>query len=132
MLAPNVRVIEPKKRVENTMDILRVELPKRVCAYCRVSTDSEEQKTSYESQKIYYEEYIRNHPGWIFTKIYADEGISGTSMRKRDAFREMIKDALDGKLDMIICKSVSRFARNVVDILNVLEETDIETNTSNL
>mgnify|MGYP000015365979 CR=1 FL=1 len=126
MLAPNVRVIEPKKRVENTMDILKAELPKRVCAYCRVSTDSEEQKTSYESQKMYYEEYIRNHPGWIFTKIYADEGISGTSMRKRDSFREMIKDALEGKLDMIICKSVSRFARNVVDILNVLEELTLK------
>lgn len=126
MLAPNVKIIEPKKKVENTMDILRAELPKRVCAYCRVSTDSEEQKTSYESQKIYYEEYIRNHPGWIFTKIYADEGISGTSMRKRDAFREMIRDALDGKLDMIICKSVSRFARNVVDILNVLEELNLK------
>lgn len=108
------------------MDILRAELPKRVCAYCRVSTDSEEQKTSYESQKVYYEEYIRNHPGWIFTKIYADEGISGTSMRKRDAFREMVKDALDGKIDMIICKSVSRFARNVVDILNVIEQLTIK------
>ena len=73
------------------MDILKQELPKRVCAYCRVSTDSEEQKTSYNSQKTYYTDKIKNHPGWIFAGIYADEGITGTSMKKRDEFNKMIK-----------------------------------------
>lgn len=122
MLAPNVRIIEPTKKVDNTYNIIRQDLPKRVCAYCRVSTNSEEQKTSYEAQKAYYEDYIRNHKGWIYAGIYADEGITGTSMRKRDKFNLMIKDALEGKIDMILVKSVSRFARNVVDILTIIEK----------
>ncbi len=123
MLASNVKIIEPTKIDDNkSFDIIRRNDTKRVCAYCRVSTDSEEQKNSYNSQVTYYKEFIMNHPGWIFTKIYADEGITGTSMRKREHFREMIQDAMDGKIDMILCKSVSRFARNVVDILNVIEQ----------
>lgn len=121
-LAPNVKVIQPTKIVNNTYDIIKQDLPKRVCAYCRVSTDSEEQKTSYISQKTYYTDKIQNHPGWIFAGIYADEGISGTSMKKRDEFNKMIKDALDGKIDIILCKSIPRFARNVVDILNIIEQ----------
>ena len=127
MLAPNVRVIQPTKIIDDTsMDILKQELPKRVCAYCRVSTDSEEQKTSYNSQKTYYTDKIKNHPGWIFAGIYADEGITGTSMKKRDEFNKMIKDALDGKIDIILCKSIPRFARNVVDILNIIEQLTIK------
>lgn len=121
-LAPNVRVIQPTITQNNTMDILKQELPKRVCAYCRVSTDSEEQKTSYIAQKTYYTDKIQSHPKWIFAGIYADEGISGTSMKKRDEFNRMIKDALDGKIDIILCKSIPRFARNVVDILNIIEQ----------
>ena len=123
MLASNVTVIQPTIVEEKkTYDIIHETSAKRVCAYCRVSTDSAEQKNSYDSQCLYYTEYIKNHPGWIFTKIYADEGITGTSMRKRTHFREMIQDALDGKIDMILCKSISRFARNVVDILNIIEQ----------
>lgn len=126
MLAPNVKVIQPTKIETTTYDIIKQELPKRVCAYCRVSTDSEEQKTSYNSQKIYYTDKIQNHPGWIFAGIYADEGITGTSMRKRDEFNRMIKDALDGKIDIILCKSIPRFARNVVDILNIVEQLTLK------
>mgnify|MGYP002682211155 CR=1 FL=1 len=91
---------------------------KRVAAYARVSTDSEEQNTSYEAQVKYYTEYITNNPDWEFVKVYADEGISGTSTKKRVEFNKLIKDALDGKIDMIITKSVSRFARNTVDTIS--------------
>lgn len=123
MFASNVRIIAPTKQEENkSYDIIKSNLKKRVCAYCRVSTDSEEQKTSYKSQCAYYENFIKEHAGWEFAGVYADEGITGTSMRKRKHFREMISDALNGKIDMIICKSVPRFARNVVDILNVIEK----------
>lgn len=75
MLAPNVRVIEPTKKIVNGIDIMQMNTPKRVCAYCRVSTDSEEQQTSFESQKAFYTEYIQKHEGWIFAGIYADEGL---------------------------------------------------------
>lgn len=126
MLAPNVRVIEPTKKIVNGIDILKNSLPKRVCVYCRVSTDSEEQQTSFKSQKEFYTEYITKHEGWIFAGIYADEGLSGTSMRKRKEFNRMIADAMDGKIDIIIVKSVSRFARNVVDILNIVEQLTLK------
>lgn len=126
MLAPNVRVIEPTKKLVNGIDILKNNMPKRVCAYCRVSTDSEEQKTSFKSQKEFYTEYIQKHDGWIFAGIYADEGLSGTSMRKRKEFNRMIADAMDGKIDIIVVKSVSRFARNVVDILNIVEQLTLK------
>ena len=123
MLASNVRIIAPTKQEETkSYDVINKSEVKRVCAYCRVSTDSEEQINSYKSQVIYYEKFIKEHEGWIFAGIYADEGITGTSMRKRKRFREMIADALDGKIDMIICKSVPRFARCVVDILNIIEQ----------
>lgn len=95
---------------------------KRVCAYCRVSTDDAKQTSSYELQKNHYEEMILEHPGWELVGIYADEGISGTSMKHRDAFNRMMEDCKAGKIDLIITKSVSRFARNIVDcIANVRE-----------
>lgn len=95
---------------------------KRVCAYCRVSTDDAKQTSSYELQKNHYEEMILEHPGWELVGIYADEGISGTSMKHRDAFNRMMADCKAGKIDLIITKSVSRFARNIVDcIANVRE-----------
>lgn len=126
MLAPNVRVIQPTKKLVNGIDIFKNSLPKRVCAYCRVSTDSEEQQTSFKSQKLYYEDYIKKHEGWVFAGIYADEGLSGTSMRKRKEFNRMIDDAMNGKIDIILVKSVSRFARNVVDILNIVEQLTLK------
>ena len=90
---------------------------RKVAAYARVSTDSDEQFTSYEAQIDYYTQYIKRHAEWQFVKVYTDEGISGTNMKKRDGFNQMIQDALDGKIDLIVTKSVSRFARNTVDSL---------------
>lgn len=90
---------------------------RRTAAYARVSTDSDEQFTSYEAQVDYYTKMINNNPQWEFVKIYTDEGISGLNTKKRDGFNEMIKDALNGKIDLIVTKSVSRFARNTVDSL---------------
>lgn len=80
----------------------------------RVSTADIHQTTSYELQKKYYEDYVVRHPNWTLEKIYADEGISGTSMAHRTAFQQMIRDCKAGKIDLVITKSVSRFARNVV------------------
>lgn len=95
---------------------------KRVCAYCRVSTDDPAQTTSYELQKKHYEQQINDTPGWTFAGIYADEGISATSLKNRDEFNRMIEDCYAGKIDVIITKNVSRFARNVVDCLSVVRK----------
>lgn len=94
----------------------------RVAIYVRVSTDDVRQTTSYELQKKYYEEFVTRHPNWTLVKIYADEGISGTSLKKRDEFNRMIADCRAGKIDMIITKSVSRFARNVDQSRNAISE----------
>lgn len=90
---------------------------RRVAGYARVSTDSDEQFTSYEAQVDYYTKFIQSKPEWEFVKVYTDEGISGTNTKRREGFKEMIADALDGKIDLIVTKSVSRFARNTVDSL---------------
>lgn len=95
---------------------------KRVCAYCRVSTDSEEQQTSYNSQIAHYSTMIKSNPDWKFVGVYADEGITGTQIKKRTEFQRMIEDALNGKIDIIIAKSISRFARNTVDTLNTVRQ----------
>lgn len=98
-------------------------IPKRrVAAYARVSTASDEQLNSIAAQKDYFERMIRRHPDWVLVDIYADEGLSGTSIRHREAFSRMIADALDGKIDLIITKSLSRFARNTVDTLNTIRQ----------
>lgn len=93
-----------------------------MAAYCRVSTDQEEQLLSYENQLNYYTGYINNNPLYQFAGIYADEGISGTNTKKRDEFNKMIADCRSGKIDMIITKSISRFARNTLDCLNYVRE----------
>ena len=93
---------------------------KRVAAYCRVSTDSEEQLNSYEAQKSYYTQKIEESPDWEMAGIYADEGISGTSMKKRTEFKKMITACKRGRIDLIITKSLSRFARNTVDCLETV------------
>ena len=90
---------------------------RRVAGYARVSTDSDEQFTSYEAQIDYYTQFIMHHSDWEFVKVYTDEGISGTNTKRREGFNQMIADALDGKIDLIVTKSVSRFARNTVDSL---------------
>ena len=95
---------------------------KRVAAYARVSTASDEQMGSVEAQKDYFQKLITERPGWVLVDVYADEGISGTSLTRREAFNRMIDDALAGKIDMIITKSLSRFARNTVDTLNTIRK----------
>ncbi|NLE56610.1 MAG: recombinase family protein [Lentisphaerae bacterium] len=100
-----------------------------VAGYARVSTDSDEQFTSYEAQVDYYTRFIQSKPEWEFVKVYTDEGISATNTKRREGFKEMIADALDGKIDLIVTKSVSRFARNTVDSLvtiRKLKESGVE------
>lgn len=95
---------------------------RRVAGYARVSTDHEVQATSYESHMRYYSEYINGRDDWEFVKMYSDEGISGTNTKLRTGFKSMVEDALDGKIDLIITKSVSRFARNTVDSLTTVRQ----------
>ena len=113
----NYEFIPAKKQI----DYYDNDIPQRVAVYARVSTDNIQQTSSYELQKKYYEEFVIRHPNWTLVKIYADEGISGTSMAHRDEFLAMIADSRAGKIDMIITKSVSRFARNVVDFLRMVQ-----------
>lgn len=122
-----IHVIEASDRKDTASSVSHTEphmsLPSlRVAAYCRVSTDLEEQETSYEGQISYYAEYILKNPKWKLVGIYADEGISATSMKKRDEFNRMIRDCMNGEIDLIITKSISRFARNTVDCLNVIRK----------
>lgn len=101
----------------------RLELrKKRVAAYARVSTEQDEQQNSYEAQIEYYSGYIKSKPEWEFVRVYSDEGISGTSYKKRDGFNEMIKDAMNGNIDLILTKSISRFSRNTVDSLSITRQ----------
>lgn len=93
-----------------------------MAAYCRVSTDSDEQATSYETQVTHYTEYITGNPEWSFAGVYADDGISGTNTKKREEFNRMITDCMDGKIDMVITKSISRFARNTLDCLKYIRQ----------
>ena len=95
---------------------------RKVAAYARVSTDNDEQQTSYQAQVDYYTEYIKNRDDWDFAGMYTDEGVTGTSTAKREGFRSMVADALDGKIDLIVTKSVSRFARNTVDSLTTIRQ----------
>ncbi len=95
---------------------------RKVAAYARVSTDFEEQVTSYQAQVDHYTSYIKSRNDWSFVEVYTDEGISGTSTTHRDGFNRMISDALAGKIDLIITKSVSRFARNTVDSLSTIRK----------
>ena len=94
----------------------------RVAAYCRVSTESDEQATSYEAQIEHYTEYINNHPGWVLAGIYADDGISGTNTKKREEFNRLIDDCMKGKVNMVVTKSISRFARNTLDCLKYIRQ----------
>ncbi|MBQ3426187.1 MAG: recombinase family protein [Clostridia bacterium] len=120
-MTKKVRIIPPTidRYTSSPIDDPRL---RRVAAYARVSTDMLEQITSYEAQIDYYTKYIKEHEGWEFVKVYTDEGITGTSTKKRDGFNEMIRDALDGKIDLIVTKSVSRFARNTVDSLTTIQK----------
>ena len=103
-------------------DIFKTEKKLRVAVYARVSTDDPRQTSSYELQKNHYQDVVNKNPNWMLVEIYADEGISGTSLQHRDAFKKMIEDCEAGKIDLIITKSVSRFARNVVDCIRYVRE----------
>ena len=93
---------------------------RKVAAYARVSTDHDEQQTSYEAQVDYYTKYIKERSDWEFVSVDADEGITGCNTSKREGFKAMVADALAGRIDLIITKSVSRFARNTVDSLSTI------------
>lgn len=125
---PKITII-PQKLNKATFMPLNQSVKRRVAGYARVSTDSEEQRTSYTAQVEYYTNYIKSRSDWEFVNVYTDEGISATNTRHRDGFNTMIDDALAGKIDLIVTKSVSRFARNTVDSLTTvrkLKEKGIE------
>ena len=118
---PKVTTIPPRKQRNHAVTSQKTRKI-RVAAYCRVSTDTEEQATSYQAQIAHYEEVIHRNPEWVFAGIYADDGISATSTKHREQFHQMIQDCMDGKIDMLITKSISRFARNTVDCLNYIRQ----------
>lgn len=105
---------------------MQMQRKKRVAAYARVSTDQDEQLSSYEAQVEFYTRYIYGNPEWEFVAVYTDEGISGTNTKKRDGFNRMVADALSGKIDLILTKSISRFARNTVDTLTTIRQLKAE------
>lgn len=112
----------PATKALHTRASLERKVKRRVAGYARVSTDSDEQLTSYEAQVDYYTGFINRNPDWQLVEVYTDEGISGTNTRRREGFNRMIADALDGKIDLIVTKSVSRFARNTVDSLTTIRK----------
>ena len=118
---PRITVIEPTIDVVSNLPIFQKN-KRRVAAYARVSTDNDEQYTSYEAQVEYYTRYIKEKEEWEYVETYADEGISGTSTKKRASFNKMIEAALNGKIDLIITKSISRFARNTLDTISKIRE----------
>lgn len=117
----SITVIPARKRVENTVN-KEVKPKLRVAAYCRVSTDSDEQATSYDAQVEHYTNFIQKNEEWEFAGIFADDGISGTNTKKREEFNRMIAECMEGHIDMIITKSISRFARNTLDCLRYIRQ----------
>jgi len=113
----NVQVIEASKPGPGSAPASGPHHPLRVAAYCRVSTASDEQESSYAAQVRHYGDYIGSHPGWVLADIYADRGISGTSTRHREQFQRMLRDCEAGLIDRVVTKSISRWARNTVDAL---------------
>lgn len=109
----NVKIISPRERTPDTL---------RVAAYCRVSSDSSDQLHSYVSQLRKYTTKISEHDGWELVDIYADEAVTGTRMDKREDFNRLLSDCRKGKIDKILVKSISRFARNTKDCLVALRE----------
>ena len=119
---PKVQIIETiAPQVQDGNGIARP-VKKRVAAYARVSTEQDEQQSSYEAQVDFYTRYIQSNPEWVFAGIYSDAGITGTNTKHRDGFNRMIQDALAGRLDLILTKSISRFARNTVDTLTTVRK----------
>lgn len=120
-MAQNITVI-PARRTVGTQKPAETKQKTRVAAYCRVSTEFEEQESSYEVQVEHYTSYIQSNPEWELVEVYADDGISATNTAKRDSFNRMIQDARDGRIDLILTKSISRFSRNTVDCLKYTRE----------
>lgn len=120
-IAGNVTVIPPKRTIGTQKKAETVQKT-RVAAYCRVSTEFEEQESSYEMQVEHYTSYIMSNPDWELVEVYADDGISATNTAKRESFNRMIQDCRNGKIDMILTKSISRFSRNTVDCLKFTRE----------
>jgi len=118
---PSVTMIPATKSI-HLKQPLGLKPRRKTAGYARVSTDKDEQFSSYEAQIDYYTQYIKSHDDWEFVKVYSDEGISGLSTKKREGFNEMIEAALAGKIDLIVTKSVSRFARNTVDGLTTIRK----------
>ena len=114
----NVSIIPSQK--EYSKEVHPEQKILRVAAYCRVSALLEQQESSFEAQKSYYTEMISANPNWKMAGIYADDGISGTDMRKRDEFNRLLQDCENGKIDLVLTKSISRFARNTADLLNAV------------
>ena len=114
------RVIMPEKKLYAFEEAPKI----RVAAYCRVSTAEEAQVGSFEMQVQHFQSLIDSNPRYELVKIYKDEGISGTQVKKRQGFQAMIDDAVAGKIDLILTKSISRFGRNIVDILNTLRKLE--------
>ena len=121
MEAKKITII-PKKEKEIINLETGTKIKRKVCAYARVSTDLEDQKNSFNAQLEEYESRISKNPDWEFVGLYSDEGISGTSIKKREGFKKMVDDAIAGKIDLILVKSISRFARNTVDCLKTLRD----------
>lgn len=118
----NVTLIPARIRAGNRISKEENKPKLRVAAYCRVSTDSDEQAGSYEVQVQHYTEYIGRNKEWKLAGTYTDDGISGTNTKEREGFNEMIDDCMAGKVDLIITKSISRFARNTIDCLKYVRQ----------
>ncbi len=112
----------PATKARFTAEPIGIRKKRKVAGYARVSTSHEEQSTSYEAQVDYYTGFIKAHDDWEFAGIYTDEGISGTNTKHREGFKNMVRDALAGNIDLIVTKSVSRFARNTVDSLTTVRQ----------
>ena len=120
-MAKTVTVLPPTINRQTAAPI-GSKVKRKVAAYARVSTEHEEQQSSYEAQCDYYTNFIRTRDDWEFAGIYSDEGISATSTKHREGFQQMVSDALEGKIDLVLTKSVSRFARNTVDSLSTIRQ----------
>ena len=116
---PKIIIIPPKQE-DAQAEAAKKHL--RVAAYCRVSTDDEEQLTSYEAQRTYYTEKITQNPEWTMASVFADEGITGTSVKSRKEFQKMIRQCRQGRIDLILTKSLSRFSRNTLDVIKYTRE----------
>ena len=119
---PEITIIEPTRQIIERSENKSASHQLRVAAYARVSTEQDEQQSSYEAQVDFYDHYIKSNPDWEFVKVFADRGITGTNTKNREEFNQMVALALSGGIDLILTKSISRFARNTVDTLQTVRK----------